>query len=80
MLVLIGSGETAPTMVEVHRRTLPRCGTVLLDTPYAFQENAAEVTEKSVRYFARSAGRTVRPVRMLSSAASARRSASRPSR
>ncbi len=62
MLVIIGSGETSPTMVETHRRTLPRHGTVLLDTPYAFQENATEVTEKSVRYFARNAGRTVRPV------------------
>ncbi|MGI5271082.1 hypothetical protein ACQEUU_18145 [Nonomuraea sp. CA-218870] len=60
LLVLMGSGETSPTMVEVHRaaaRRLPpgaRC--VLLDTPYAFQENAADISARARRYFARSVG------------------------
>ncbi|WP_062428493.1 hypothetical protein [Herbidospora daliensis] len=60
LLVLMGSGETSPTMVEVHRsaaRTLgrhPRA--VLLDTPYAFQENAADITARARAYFARSVG------------------------
>ena len=60
LLVLMGSGETSPTMVEVHRaaaRTL-RAGAraVLLDTPYAFQENRADISARARRYFARSVG------------------------
>ncbi|MGI5291654.1 hypothetical protein ACQEVF_51255 [Nonomuraea polychroma] len=60
LLVLMGSGETSPTMVEVHRaavRTL-RAGAraVLLDTPYAFQENRADISARACRYFARSVG------------------------
>ncbi|MEV5413043.1 hypothetical protein AB0K60_29930 [Thermopolyspora sp. NPDC052614] len=60
MLVLMGSGETSPTMVTVHRRlaarlTPPPRG-LLLDTPYAFQENAADVSARALRYFARSVG------------------------
>ncbi|MEU8248395.1 hypothetical protein [Nonomuraea sp. NPDC048916] len=60
MLVLIGSGETAPTMVEIHRavarRLRPGPRAVLLDTPYAFQENAADISARACRYFARSVG------------------------
>jgi hypothetical protein len=60
LLVLMGSGETSPTMVEVHRaatRTL-RAGAraVLLDTPYAFQENRADISARACRYFTRSVG------------------------
>ncbi len=64
-LVIMGSGETAPTMVEVHRSTLRAAGdgpSLLLDTPYGFQENADDITEKAVAYFARSVGRTVTPL------------------
>lgn len=60
LLVLMGSGETSPTMVEVHRSVIeglgPRPRAVLLDTPYAFQENAAEISARARRYFARSVG------------------------
>jgi hypothetical protein len=38
-LVIMGSGATAPTMVEVHRATLRAAGegpSLLLDTPYGF--------------------------------------------
>lgn len=60
MLVLIGSGETSPTMVEVHRavagRLRPGARAVLLDTPYAFQENAADISARARRYFERSVG------------------------
>ncbi|WP_219464852.1 hypothetical protein [Nonomuraea rhizosphaerae] len=60
LLVLMGSGETAPTMVEVHRSAARglRAGAraVLLDTPYAFQENAADISARARRYFARSVG------------------------
>ncbi|SDJ76912.1 hypothetical protein [Nonomuraea jiangxiensis] len=60
LLVLMGSGETSPTMVEIHRaaaRTL-RAGAraVLLDTPYAFQENRADISARARRYFAHSVG------------------------
>jgi hypothetical protein len=65
VLAIIGSGETSPTMVEVHKNLVARLDTarpeaVLLDTPYAFQENAAEVSARAQAYFARSVGLTVR--------------------
>ncbi|MFI6299061.1 hypothetical protein ACIBEJ_46250 [Nonomuraea sp. NPDC050790] len=60
VLLLMGSGETSPTMVEVHRAAIGALGrgprAVLLDTPYAFQENAAEISARACRYFARSVG------------------------
>ncbi|MEV4168339.1 hypothetical protein [Nonomuraea sp. NPDC049709] len=60
LLVLMGSGETSPTMVEIHRaaaRTLrPGARAVLLDTPYAFQENSADISARACRYFAHSVG------------------------
>ena len=55
MLVIMGSGETAPTMVPTHRmisRLLPNpARATLLDTPYGFQENAPELASKAVEYF-----------------------------
>ena len=58
VLVLMGSGETAPTMVPVHRDIAARLGpsprAVLLDTPYGFQENAPELAARAVEYFATS--------------------------
>src|SRR5260370_36135478 len=61
MLAIIGSGETSPTMVTVHRDLLARLGldrprAVVLATPYAFQENAADVSARAQRYFADSVG------------------------
>lgn len=64
-LVIMGSGETAPTMVEVHRSMLRAAGpgpALLLDTPYGFQENADDITEKAVAYFGRNVGREVTPM------------------
>jgi cyanophycinase-like exopeptidase len=57
ILAIMGSGETAPTMVTPHREIVARLGeptprAVLLDTPYGFQENASEITERAVEYFA----------------------------
>jgi hypothetical protein len=57
LLVIMGSGETAPTMVTPHREIVARfSGTrpraVLLDTPYGFQENAPEISQRAVDYFA----------------------------
>jgi cyanophycinase-like exopeptidase len=58
ILTLMGSGETAPTMVKVHREVMNRLGSnasaALLDTPYGFQENASELAQKAVQYFSES--------------------------
>lgn len=58
ILAIMGSGETAPTMVTPHREIVARLGgvtprAVLLDTPYGFQENAPEITQKAIDYFAK---------------------------
>ena len=53
----MGSGETSPTMVELHKSLVQAAGRVtVLDTPYGFQENADELTAKAVAYFAESVG------------------------
>lgn len=62
VLALMGSGETAPTMVGVHRELaarVPAGWAVLLDTPYQFQENAADVSARARAYFADSVGLSV---------------------
>jgi hypothetical protein len=56
LLAIIGSGETAPTMSKVHRLLVERLGAppvdaVLLDSPYGFQENADEISQRTVGYF-----------------------------
>ena len=55
ILTIMGSGETAPTMVPTHRMLVARLGSstkaTLLDTPYGFQENAPELAAKAVDYF-----------------------------
>jgi len=60
LLVLMGSGETSPTMVKTHRRVFERLGAaspaVLLDTPFGFQENADELVARAQAYFAESIG------------------------
>ncbi len=65
ILAIIGSGETSPTMVTVHRDLVSRLGrsspqAIMLATPYAFQENAADVSARAQRYFADSVGLRVR--------------------
>jgi hypothetical protein len=54
ILTIMGSGETAPTMVKTHRDLIGRLDSpraVLLDTPYGFQENAPELASRAVEYF-----------------------------
>lgn len=55
ILTIMGSGETAPTMVSTHRSLTARLpkpvNAVLLDTPYGFQENAPELARRAVEYF-----------------------------
>ena len=61
-LVLMGSGETAPTMMPVHRRVLAAAGdgpAVMLDTTFGFQTNADELVDKTRTYFHDSVGRDV---------------------
>jgi hypothetical protein len=69
MLAIMGSGETAPTMAKVHRALFerleggrgPAAGNVpaaILDTPYGFQENADELSQRTLEFFATSVGRS----------------------
>lgn len=55
ILTIMGSGETAPTMVTTHRQLtalLPSpVKAAVLDTPYGFQENAPELAQRAVDYF-----------------------------
>jgi cyanophycinase-like exopeptidase len=66
ILAIMGSGETAPTMAKVHRALFERLGpaqtplpATVIDTPYGFQENADELSARTVEFFATSVGRTV---------------------
>ncbi len=63
-IVLMGSGETAPAMVKTHRAVLAASGdgpAVMLDTPYGFQVNADDLTNRTLRYFVESVGTKVVP-------------------
>ncbi|MBU6316789.1 MAG: hypothetical protein KGR47_09810 [Acidobacteria bacterium] len=58
LLTIMGSGETAPTMVKPHREVFERLDAdggdlqaVFLDTPFGFQENAEELSAKTIEYF-----------------------------
>lgn len=53
-IVLIGSGETAPNMVAVHRAGMKAASTdraVLIDSTYGFQENVDQMTAKLAAFF-----------------------------
>ena len=60
LLVVMGSGETAPSLVKVHREIdadTPGDGpAVLLDTTFGFQVNADDLVEKTAGYFTASVG------------------------
>jgi len=67
LLVIMGSGETAPTMKGPHRDVFDRIAAVtggdvdavLIDTPFGFQENAPSLAAKTAEYFSDAAGRHV---------------------
>ena len=63
LLTIMGSGETAPTMVKTHRALIERLGpgarALVLDTPYGFQENAPELATRAQEYFGRSVGHPI---------------------
>ena len=96
ILTIMGSGETTPTMVKVHRAVFERlergsepsgggpagghgaavgrgtgapASAVLLDTPYGFQENAADISARAVEYFRDSVGHPIKVASMLSASA-----------
>ena len=53
-LVIMGSGETAPTMVGTHREAIESAGAssvVILDTPFGFQENVEQLTARLSEFF-----------------------------
>ncbi len=52
--MIVGSGETAPTMVPTHREAIGEAQAseiVIVDTTYGFQENADQITAKLVEFF-----------------------------
>jgi cyanophycinase-like exopeptidase len=64
LLVIMGSGETAPTMIKPHRQIFELleptpAPAVIIDTPYGFQANADDISARAVDYFAASVGRKV---------------------
>jgi hypothetical protein len=69
ILAIMGSGETAPTMIKPHRQLFDELGpppvpSVLLDTPYGFQANADDISARAVDYFRASVGRSVEPIEL----------------
>jgi cyanophycinase-like exopeptidase len=73
LLVVIGSGETSPTMSKVHRELFARLTAaagpaVMLDTPFGFQENVDDVAAKAVTYFREAVNQDVSVVSFRSAA------------
>lgn len=65
----MGSGETSPTMVTAHQQCLKEVDparAVFLDTPFGFQENADDLTEKILNYFSQSVGSDITHLRLRS--------------
>jgi hypothetical protein len=71
-LVIMGSGETTTGMLGVHRAvfgSLPEDADCrLMDSPFAFQENADELVAKINQYFTESLGHPLRRVSLPASA------------
>ncbi len=73
VLVLLGSGETAPGMTKIHREVLSRIPdprAVNLDTPYGFQLNVPQMSQKLEEYFATSLGVALETLHLASFARS----------
>ena len=71
ILTIMGSGETTPTMARVHRMLFDRLGekpvpAVVLDTPYGFQENAEDITARTIDYFKTTVGSPITLASFLS--------------
>jgi len=67
-IVVMGSGETSPTMVTPHQQILTSLGKLdrlkltILDTPFGFQENADDLTDKLIDFFTQSVGATPKAI------------------
>jgi cyanophycinase-like exopeptidase len=66
LLVIMGSGETAPTMKVPHRRVFEHLAAdgiaarpIMLDTPFGFQENAPILAAATTKYFSDSVSQNV---------------------
>jgi hypothetical protein len=75
LIVVMGSGETAPSMVTVHQSALarvpPAAPAVLLDSPYGFQGNADNLTARTVGHFRDRVGRELAVATFRSASAAA---------
>ncbi len=63
-MAILGSGEIAPNMVKVHRELLGHLDeirAVYLDSPFGFQENVPQLSEKIETYFSTSLHVTITP-------------------
>lgn len=73
-LILMGSGENSPAMVTPHQNAIKALKKdsirINLDTPYGFQENADELTERILGYFEKNVGFPASNIQMRSTAAS----------
>lgn len=68
-IVVMGSGETSPTMVTPHQQIWAKTNAepesaYFLDTPFGFQENVEELTSRISDYFSKSVGMNTEPVRL----------------
>ena len=75
LVVIMGSGETAPSMVTVHQRALARAPlgapAVVLDSPYGFQGNADDLTARTLAHFRERVGSDLAVSTFRSAAAAA---------
>ena len=57
-IAILGSGETSPNLVTVHRRLINNLGkevnAYMIDTPFGFQENADELVNKLKEFYEKS--------------------------
>ena len=68
-IVIMGSGETSPTMVSPHQKIWSQSqanskSAFFLDTPFGFQENVEELTGRISEYFSNSVGIAINPIRL----------------
>jgi cyanophycinase-like exopeptidase len=70
VFALMGSGENSPAMVTPHQNIIKKLpkneSRINLDTPYGFQENANELTERILKYFKVNVGSDVSDVQLRS--------------
>ena len=54
-LAILGSGETSPNLISVHRELLTELddssGIFMIDSPFGFQENADQLVEKIIDFY-----------------------------